>query len=401
MMNRFSFGFCCLSVLLLAFPAQAQSQPDLPVRVQLKSADSETTLRSSVASRLKGLTRQGWKEVGFLPPGNALKLKAANGQLRVSGLNNAYQALKLETPHDNGQLQTDARWYRGHLLMQAKGSHFSVINEVPLEQYLYSVVPSEMPASWPLEALKSQAVAARTYAVTHLKANQDFDVAATTASQVYGGVAAEHPRALQAVQSTRSQILTYQGQPIHAYFHSTSGGKTESGSDLWANFPYLQPVIDYDHASPKYTWQSEFSQHQLRERLKKSLNIDVGELVDLRPESHTRGGRVKTLKVVGTQGQRHVDGRKIRSALQLNSTFFNVGPIGSDGVLLQKPAADNLPSSFQFAGRGWGHGLGMSQWGARQLALNGVRYPHILNHYYPHTQITQLNMAQYRVASGL
>lgn len=396
-----------LSSILLAAASPALAQQDhthLPVRIQVAAQNTQTTLRVSATSEVKALTSLGWKSLGHLRPEVPLQVSSTGGGLRLSSLNNQeiYTGLRLETPNDSAMVQTHQAWYRGGVTIKPSGTGFSTINEVSLEQYLYSVVPSEMPASWPIEALKSQAVAARTYALSHLGQyrKQGFDLMATTASQVYQGVKAEHPNSIRAVEDTRGEIMTHNGKPIHAYFHSTSGGMTENGADLWAAMPYLKPVEDFDHASPKHTWHTQLSQAEVQQRLRNSdLRVQVGQVMFLSPLKYTQGGRIKTLRVHGSQGHKDVDGLKFRMALKLNSTFFNVGAINTQGELIKQPDGQ-APQSFQFAGRGWGHGLGMSQWGARQLALDGRSYRDILSHYYRGVRIEPLNPRAYQVASA-
>lgn len=396
--NLISFSLFA-SFCLLAAPVIAAPATDLPVRVQLKAQNTHSHLEVSATSTVKALTSIGWQDIGHLPPGTGLDVSAQAGQIKLANQNGKlYQALKIEVPNADARIQTNQKWYRGNLMLKGGKQGFSVVNEVPLEQYLYSVVPSEMPASWPGEALKAQAVAARTYALTHLGRYRKygFDVNADTSSQVYQGIQSEHPQSTAAVRSTQSEIMTHQGKPIDAYFHSTSGGRTENGGDLWAPRAYLQMVEDLDQASPKYTWQEEISQEVMRVRLRTGLNINAGKIIAIRPTAHTRSGRVKSLEIQADNGTHTVDGLKFRVAAKLNSTFFNVGGIGSSGNLLQ--GNSETPVSFQFAGRGWGHGLGMSQWGARQMALNGHRYDSILSHYYRGINMEKINPSRYQLA---
>lgn len=381
---------------------QTASAQDLPIRVQVVARDTATLLRVSASSPVKVLSGLGWREVGHLEPGSQLSVRVQGGGLKLDGLagQEVYQALRIESPSTQSMVQADQAWYRGNLILTAAGGGYSIVNELPLEAYLYSVVPSEMPASWPLEALKSQAVAARTYALVHLGEyrKRGYDVTSDTSSQVYQGVRAENSNSSRAVAETAGLIMTYNNQPIQAYFHSTSGGRTENGADLWAPLPYLQPVDDVDQASPRYTWHEEQSQATVSARLRASLNVQVGRILALQTQTYTAGGRVKTLRVLGTAGAQVVAGERLRMALGLNSTFFNVGGVDANGKLVKEPKADQPPVSFQFAGRGWGHGMGMSQYGARQLALNGYPFQSILTHYYRGVQIERLNPARYQVA---
>jgi len=260
----------------------------------------------------------------------------------------------------------------------------NAVNQVPLEQYLYGVVPSEMPASWPKEALMAQAVAARTYAVANLGRHSDrgFDLYSTTADQAYQGLADEASTSTQAVDATTGVVVTYEGQPINALFHSNSGGHTEDIKDVWGfNLPYMKGVTDYDQAAPRYHWIQDFTSAQVAAAVK-HLGADVGQVTELHPASTTPFGRVSQLQVVGTTGTTVVDGNKFRLALGLYSTLYQPTPVNSPG--------QPLPTDFRFDGQGWGHGLGLSQYGARQLAANGENYKQILLHYYTGVALTTL-----------
>jgi stage II sporulation protein D len=380
----------------------AEAREDLPIRVGLSDSSRQVTLRVSTGTPVEVLAPIGWQRLGQLSANTALQVNYSQGQLKlnIQSDQQVYKGLRLgQTDQEGTLVGLNNTWYRGSINLTPTARGITVVNEVPLEQYLYSVVPSEMPSSWPLEALKSQAVAARTYAISSLGSyrSKGYDVVATTASQVYLGVKSESNLSTQAVTQTNGEILTHAGKAIHAYFHSCSGGQTESGADLWAPFAYLRSVADYDQASPKHVWHTEMSQSEMKSKLA-NLGVRVGDVLALSTVKRTSSGRVKTLQVWGKEGQKLVDGAKARVAFGLNSTFFNVGAIDARGELQKKPSADSVPTTFQFAGRGWGHGLGMSQWGARQLALNGYAHRDILNHYYPSTQLGPLNKAQFRMA---
>lgn len=407
-MYHFLLGslFLCVAMFSGIQPATAATK-DLEITVQLAERQASTQIGTSATATVSGFTANGWKELGRLLPNQELHLKSLASSISVLNLDGhpQYRELRIDPPGEDDYLTLNKRPYRGSLYLVGSGAGFDVRNVLSLEHYLYSVVPSEMPASWPLDALKSQAVAARTFALVHMSASahkRGYDVTATTASQVYGGLKAEHPRSTQAVKETRGEVVTFQGRPIEAYFHSTSGGQTEFGGDLWANRPYLKPVKDLDHASPKYVWHTKMSQNELQQALKARLKIDVGDVQRMQPVGHTRGGRVKDLKIQGTRGVKIVPGDKFRMAMKLNSTFFNVGGLDAAGVILDAEASE-IPSSFEFAGRGWGHGIGLSQWGARQMALNGLDYQQILKHYYQGVHVNTIQPLQdprrYKIAA--
>lgn len=279
----------------------------------------------------------------------------------------------------NGQL------YRGNLrLLPApdQPDKLHVLNTVLLEDYLRSVVPSESPASWPLESLKAQALAARTYAVANWGKHQanGFDMRNDTADQVYKGVASEHPGTNAAVEATRGQIIQHGGRPITALFFSSSGGYTDSSAEVWGTaLAYIQPRPDFDQASSRYRWQLQRSQAELQAAVRK-LDLNLGTIQDIIPLSRTPQGRVKELRIVGSQGNADLNANHFRFAAGLYSTRWDVSASGSGSQ-----------RRFTFDGGGWGHGLGMSQWGARQMAADGRSAAEIIHHYYTDVQISELS----------
>jgi stage II sporulation protein D len=269
------------------------------------------------------------------------------------------------------------RWYRGMLeLRPGRGGGVTAVNLVDLEHYLYGVVPSEMSASWPASALMSQAVAARSYAMASVRkhASRGYDVCDTDECQVYTGAAAESAASNRAVDATRGVVLTKKGKVLAAYFHSSSGGYTENSEDVWIQkLPHIRAVPDYDQNSPHYTWYKNVPAATIESKLA-SRGVRVGALRALNPVSRSYSGRVREIQVVGAAGSKTISGETLRLAAGLNSTLFNLAPRGG---------SEGSPAEFAFAGRGWGHGLGLSQWGARRLAEAGYGYQQILAHYYP------------------
>jgi stage II sporulation protein D len=254
-----------------------------------------------------------------------------------------------------------------------QGTGVTAINLVNLESYLYSVVGSEAIPTWPQDALKAQAVAARTYALytSSRSSNRFYDLDTTTSTQVYKGLEKEFDTTHEAVDGTTGQILTYNGKAILAAFHSSSGGHTENVEDVWTSpLPYLRGVVDYDQLSPVFQWTKTFTPFQLGK-----LVGGVGSVRSVIPERTTPLGRVVSLKVVGTGGTKRVTGTQLRKALDLRSTLFT---------------ASEENGTFVIAGRGYGHGLGLSQWGSQYLAEQGVSYQTILDHYYQNAKLSQL-----------
>jgi SpoIID/LytB domain protein len=202
------------------------------------------------------------------------------------------------------------------------GRGLQVVNVVALDSYLRGVVPSEMPNRWPAEALAAQAVVARTYALAHLHGG-DFDVYSDTRSQVYGGIAAEAASTDDAVAETAGQVVLYNDELADTFFFSSSGGRTANVQDVWGGdaVPYLVSVSDpYDTLSPYHNWGPfRFGSVALAKKLKVP-----GRVVDFRANV-APSGRVRTLTLIGTGGQRTVTGAAVRSALGLRSTWFRLG----------------------------------------------------------------------------
>ncbi|HEX6700131.1 MAG TPA: SpoIID/LytB domain-containing protein [Gaiellaceae bacterium] len=226
--------------------------------------------------------------------------------------------------------------YRGQIAVSVVDGKLRAINVVALEAYLNAVVPSEMPHRWLPEALKAQAVAARSYALSHLQTGA-FDLFPDVRSQVYGGVRAEQPETSSAVQATAGQVLTYGGRVAQTFFFSTSGGRTLSAEDAWGKpIPYLVSVPDpYDSISPYHDWGPfSFTAAKLAKALK-----SPGRLLDVQT-TQNGSGRVAEVMAVGADGESTTEAAKVRRALGLRSTWFTVGVVG-----LSAPAA---PGSIVF-----------------------------------------------------
>jgi SpoIID/LytB domain protein len=211
--------------------------------------------------------------------------------------------------------------YRGSMQVDVVSGKLRAINVVGLEQYLYGVVPSEMPFSWAPEALKAQAVVARSYALATRRTGA-FDLYPDTRSQVYLGIEHEKPSTTAAVDATAGQVVLYQGEVAKTFFFSTSGGRTASAEDVWGEaVPYLVSVPDpYDSISPHHTWGPvAYTGAALAKRLKMN-----GRVMDVQSELNS-SGRVKTLTVIGSQGTLEIPGANLRQRLGVQSTWFTVG----------------------------------------------------------------------------
>lgn len=358
-----SWLFSGLIWLLFVLPAQAV---ELRVAIQ-KEVDS-----LKVGSSTPAIVRDSaGKQIGELTPLSSLAAKAKGNGITINNRVNG-EELIIE-PQDDGYVWIGDRWYRGRTRLIRQGDNLTAINHVDLEHYLYSVVGAEAVSSWPIEALKAQAVAARSYALykRNTSANSLYDVDTTVGTQVYKGLNSEYTTTHEAVNGTLGQIMTYDNQVILAAFHSSSGGYTENVEDVWSSpLPYLRAVVDYDHESPVFEWQQIIPVSKIQ-----TLVAGVGNIRGLQPEKMTPQGRIITMKVTGDRGTKSVSGKDLRQALELRSTLFRVSTDGSN---------------LRVKGRGFGHGLGLSQWGAYYLATKGVNYHQILAHYYQNATLGKL-----------
>jgi len=281
--------------------------------------------------------------------------------------------------------------YRGTFELHNILGKIHIVNVVNIEEYLYSVVPSEMPASWNIEALKAQAVASRSYIYYYLiknRSNNIYDVDATTSFQVYKGVSSENKESTLAVDATRSVIMTWNYEPVLAYFHSTSGGRTSDDKYVWKgdDLPYLEAVdCSFGKDSPHYKWEMKLSFTEISSGLGKRYS-GVGKITGISFKKHD--GRVYEVVIRHSNGTINMSGNEFRlmiSPSKMKSTFFSSVKRGS---------------VFYISGRGWGHGVGMCQWGARGRAESGQKYREILTAYYKgvkFARITNNYLAQRRV----
>jgi stage II sporulation protein D len=359
-----------LSVLWWCVSLSAAVQAAIELRVAVEQQAESVVIGSSTPATVRDANGNG---VGQLSSDQAVAIEAEGDSLRLADWRG--QAFWVE-PGDGGFIFIDDSWYRGRVLLVPVDGRVTAVNWVDLEVYLYSVLGGEMHASWPQEALKAQAVAARSYALYRREqtGNSLYDVGADTGYQVYKGLADESPATQAAVRSTQGQVLTYGSGVIEAVFHSSSGGYTENVEDIWQRpVPYLRSVPDFDQSAPVYYWSETFSADQFQKRV-----VGIGQLQQAIPERTTPRGRVVSMRLEGTDGTRVITGTDLRRALNLRSTLFTITIAGD---------------TIRVDGRGFGHGIGMSQWGAWAMAQQGYSYQQILSHYYQGTVLSQLRVA--------
>ena len=293
--------------------AELGPSPVARVRVLVAEARPSVTVSSTVPFRVRDLFGKTYP----LPAGDVVlgpKLRLA-----VNGAPTELVGPILFLPGSSPLALDRDHAYRGQIEVGVTGQKLSAINSVGLEQYLAGVVPQEMPSAWPEEALKAQAVAARSYALAHRLGGKGFDLYADVRSQVYGGIRAEHPAATTSIEATAGEVLLWEGKPIDALFHSTSGGTTLAAVEVFGKaVPYLVAVDDPHSAlSPVNRWgPTPVAESAIRKGLKLRSPVTALKL--------TRGpsGRVATVQVVTAAGTTTVSGATLRAAAGLRSTWI-------------------------------------------------------------------------------
>jgi len=278
-----------------------------------------------------------------------------------------------------GFLSAKGQPYRGAIeLRRTAAVRLTAINELSIEQYLYGVIKGEIDPRWPPEAVKAQAVAARTLAFENLISAhakypaEGYVLRATTDSQVYLGVAGEDPAAIAAVDATRGIVATFRSRPIFAAYHSNSGGHTEDSENVWGTpHPYLRGVPDpYALDEPGTQWTARLSLSTIEADVRR-LGVYTTGLMAIEPGRVTPWGRAVTVRLLEEGGRtQEIGANQFRLAVGpglIRSTMFTITRDGAD---------------ITFAGRGSGHGVGLDQWGARAMAVQGFTFEQILSYYY-------------------
>lgn len=357
----------------------AKQAPDLRVGLASGRASLTITLAGS-----KATVQTGSSKTITLAANTAAAIRWQDGAFLVGREKLRGEVLVIRPAAKAGELSLDGRRYRGALELRHKGGGLTAVNIVPVDDYLRSVVPEEMPVDWPAEAIKAQSVAARSFALASRgrHAGESYDLCTTTHCQLYTGTAAEKSASNAAIKATRGEVLTYGGKPIEALFHTDSGGMTENSEDVWgSHVPYLRAAKD----TPTKTmpWTKTISRADLERKLA-AKGHDIGKVRSLAlsplaigraAKDRTASGRVKTMTVKGTKGTATLSGTTWRSLLGLKSTLFD---------------AKLTKDAVTFTGYGSGHGLGISQWGAERMAAKGKSYADILHHYYTGITLQQL-----------
>jgi stage II sporulation protein D len=329
--------------------------PVSQVRVLLGASRPRVRIACAGGIRVSDRTGRGYTlsagQYGF---GAGLKLPVAHKRVKVQGGRHhresfavvpAKRALRSPLVFDcpTAPLAWNGRAYHGLLVVRRRGNRLSIVNSLPLDQYVRGVVAGEMPHRWSLAALEAQAVAARSYALATLKPGKHFDLFSDTRSQVYGGIAYETPRTDIAVDRTANKVVTWNGHVATTYFFSTSGGRTADVGEVWPSagkVPYLRSVADpYDVDSPHHVWGPVTLDVR---RVARRLGVRAGEVRVV----HSASGRVAAVEV----GSRRIDGDEFRTKLGLASTWFDLAELSLSGSRAQLAYGAKLTLSARVDG---------------------------------------------------
>ncbi len=353
---------CCILLALFAIvpdPAHA-----LPVTIRVAVQKQAGSVRFA-GERLQVRDEKGSTLQVDLP----FVAKRSGSGVLAGGVR--VKALRVTSP---GYLRINGKSYRGTTEVIASGKGLLVINEIGLEEYLVGLINCEISSRWPMEAVKAQAVIARSYALFQKEArkNSPYHLESTVLDQVYNGCDLEDGRAAAAVAATRNEVLIYDGKVAQAFFHSSCGGHTEASENVWGlKIPYLRGVECKSCAeSPSSRWEVGLAYGKV-ESLLRSGGYQVRGVRAIRPVNRYQSGRIADLEVLSDQGSTFISAgvfRKLAGYSVIRSTDFEVGE-SDDG--------------FDFRGNGYGHGVGLCQWGAKQMAEHGLSYREILLYYYP------------------
>ena len=423
------FSLCCMFNIAFAYKMPSE------VRIGLSygsNALSSFTLAAPSGIEVEGVGKMTG-EVTFAKSGSN-KLSISNSSKTKTCTVDKDDGLTVTPVDEDEFIAFNGKQYRGNFVIyRFSDSDITVINVLGVEEYLYGVVPREIATGHPMEALKAQAVAARTYTCKTLGKYEKwkFDMTNTTADQSYGGVAVECEDTTKAVNSTKRRIVTYDGEPITTYYFSTSSGWTESSENVWVTaYPYLVAVEDkYQPDNLTYSnWSVTFTAKKLKEILA-NKSIKIGDIIGLNTVEKSDSNGVLKLEFIGTNDTYSVTKETSRSVFgtsDVRSQFYDVisdnavtaynldEETATKSIVEFKVATDNgakkidsnldevsvigkdstktysrVPTEYTISGKGWGHGVGMSQNGAIGMAKAGFDYDEILTWYYTGTKITR------------
>ena len=371
-----------LLILLFGGGISAAQELDVaggPVRVRVAVVKGAGSAKIFIAGNFKIVdctSKAVLMEEKYLPETD---LAATDTGFKLGGIQITGGAVSVE-PAGGARIYINERIFRGGITLLRDDNKLTVVNAVDLEEYLYGVMRNEVSTWWPMEALKAQAIAARTYAMNQINESKRkyYDVTADVSSQVYGGIFSEKWRTNRAVDETKGKVLTYNGAIFPAFFHATCGGSTFDAAYLWnIDLPPLKGVkCRWCRKSPHFYWERWIPAREAEGKLA-AAGYNVGDIIGFEAAKRDPySARILELKVKGSKGDASLlakDFRRIIGSDIVRSTNFKVTLVGD---------------YVAFEGLGWGHGVGLCQWGAYYMSRAGKKATEILQFYYPGSKVT-------------
>ena len=377
-----SIFLCCLTVLFFGSScATAQGVVPDPMLVRVSIMDDKDSIYVSVRDAYKVFALNS-DRVLMAGPRLATTVKGTKDGIMVGTKELKMGGIRVKS-EGKAKIYVGGRLFRGDVdIVRKDNGKLILVNNISLDDYLYGVLYHEVSHRWPMEVLKAQAIAARTFALYQARQNkmQPYDLRSDIYSQVYGGSTSERWSTTMAVNLTKGKVLVYNGDLLPAYYHATCAGSTEDASNLWK--VDMQPLDGVECSfcvkSPHYKWTKEIPLWSLERKLSES-GYKIGKIASVSVLSRNKSGRVDKMEIRDNAGVSVVltgkDFRQLIGPNELRSTRFDVSV---------------KYGSLIVDGRGWGHGVGMCQWGAFGMASQGKKADEILKHYYPGAEIVTI-----------
>ena len=370
-----------LSLLMISGECRSAEKETNPVlRVCIIDSKDDITLAITGLYRVYAITSDKLLTGGYILH---TKVKASDQGIMFGARDLKFTRIRLQVP-EGAFIHIDGRAFRGEVdIIRKDNMKIMAINRVPLEEYLCGVLYNEVSHRWPIESIKAQAVAARTFALYQARQNrlQDYDLTNDIYSQVYSGATSERWSTTRAVKLTSGQVLTYQGDIFPTYYHATCGGHTEDASNLWAvDLAPLKGVeCQFCKESPHYKWTKVIPLSDIEKKLNEN-GYKVGKIKSISILAKNNSGRNDKMEIKDDAGVSSIltakDFRQIIGPNEIRSTAF-------------EPLINN--DKLSLSGIGWGHGVGMCQWGAKGQAEKHKKYYEILKYYYPGAEISTID----------
>jgi stage II sporulation protein D len=382
-MKRIEILFLIVLVLSAAMPqisSAAENKNNPVMRVLVLDNRESISLAAKGTYRVYSLPSEKLLTGGYIIH---TKVRASEQGIMFGARELKFSKIRITVP-DGSLVYLDGRSFRGAVdIIKKDNMKLSVINRIPVEEYLYGVLYNEVSHRWPIEAIKAQGIAARTFALYQARQNklQDYDLTNDIYSQVYSGATSEKWSTTRAVKLTIGKVLTYKGDIFPTYYHATCGGKTEDATNLW-NID-IEPLngseCGFCKDSPHYKWTKNIPLSEIEKKLVDS-GYKVGKIRSAAVIARNESGRVDKVEIKDDSDVSCVlTGKDFRTMIgpnELRSTNFEISVAG-----------DKLALN----GIGWGHGVGMCQWGANGMAGHGKKAEEILKIYYPGAEVTTID----------